>query len=211
MVPPIVKLLVLLLAVPAQYFISLWMNPKPEQSPIQVVRVVTGFQNFCKKWFNPINWWTELKKYWLRITDDRGECIAVEIMKYRSVAGHFGNSPSPRTKRPNNVEFRVGKVFLHKSLGYHGVIVGWDDHAKAPDRWLDDHGGRNNAVNSQPYFSVLPDDQESHEKHDYVSQSDIEIVTGRKIKNDFIADYFEEFNGTVYLARPFLRKLYPED
>lgn len=38
MVPPIVKLLVLLLAVPAQYFISLWMNPKPEQSPIQVVR-----------------------------------------------------------------------------------------------------------------------------------------------------------------------------
>lgn len=35
-------------------------------------------------------------------------------------------SLAPRTKRPMRVAYRVGQVIRHKTLGYRGVIVGWD-------------------------------------------------------------------------------------
>lgn len=50
-------------------------------------------------------------------------------MKYRSELGYFGNSPKPRRNRPDNVKYKVGQVFVHKSEDYHGVIIGWDVHA----------------------------------------------------------------------------------
>lgn len=142
--------------------------------------------------------------------DDRGECIAKEVMKYQNSAGHFAYSPKPRRNRPEKVKYRVGQVFKHKWLGYHGVIIGWDEHAKAPDQWLDEHGGRENLI-FQPHYAVLPDKRESTLARDYVNQDDIEIVASRKIMNDFITDYFEDSDGTLYSPRPFLRELYPED
>ena len=78
----------------------------------------------------PTTWLDELQKLWFYLTDDRGECVAVEVMKYRSDVGYFGNSPEPRQRRPANLKYRIGQVFLHKSAGYHGVIIGWDEHAR---------------------------------------------------------------------------------
>lgn len=39
-------------------------------------------------------------------------------------------SLAPRTKRPIRVAYRVGQVIRHKTLGYRGVIVGWDYEAQ---------------------------------------------------------------------------------
>lgn len=212
MVRPVVQLLILLLAIPAQYLISLWTSPGSDQTSIQVLRVLTALQGFCKKWFNPANWLKELEKVWLQITDDQGQCIAVEVMKYRSREGHFTNSPKPRTSHPGKVKYRIGQVFQHKSRGYHGVIIGWDEHAKAPDQWFDDHGEKDDPEQKlQPHYAVLPDEKDSPERRDYVRQDDIEIVSNRKIMNEVTVDYFEGFDGVVYLPRPFLKELYPED
>ena len=99
-------------------------------------RLVTTLQEFCKKWFVPKTWLDELKKLWFYLTDNQGQCVAVEVMKYRSEVGYFGNSPEPRHERSAKVKYRVGQVFLHKSAGYHGVIIGWDTHARVWNFWL---------------------------------------------------------------------------
>ena len=31
---------------------------------------------------------------------------------------------------------RVGQVVKHKRWGYRGVIIGWDEKARAPESWL---------------------------------------------------------------------------
>ena len=93
-------------------------------------RLVTTLQEFCKKWVLPKTWLDELKQLWFYLTDNRGQCVAVEVMKYRSNVGYFGNSPEPRHERTAKVKYKIGQVFLHKSAGYHGVIIGWDDHAR---------------------------------------------------------------------------------
>ena len=101
-----------------------------QETPLYFSRLVTSLQEFCEKWFKPKTWLEELKKLWFYLIDDQGECIAVEVMKYRSDVGYFGNSPQPRQARPDKVKYRVGQVFLEKSTGFHGVIIGWDDHAR---------------------------------------------------------------------------------
>ena len=73
--------------------------------------------------------------------DDQGECIAKEVMKYQNSAGHFAYSPKPRRNRPEKVKYRVGQVFKHKWLGYHGVIIGWDEHAKVRTMYYNNNSG----------------------------------------------------------------------
>ncbi len=36
-----------------------------------------------------------------------------------------------RSPRPSKVFYRVGQVVRHKILGYHGVIIGWDETIKS--------------------------------------------------------------------------------
>lgn len=45
-------------------------------------------------------------------------------------------SPSVRSPRSDNVQFHVGQVIRHKTHGYRGVIVGWDETVRAPEQWL---------------------------------------------------------------------------
>ncbi|XP_028416176.1 uncharacterized protein LOC114539799 [Dendronephthya gigantea] len=212
MARPVVQLLVLLLAIPAQYLITIWSSQTTNDSSIKVRKLVTTLSDFGKKWIQPKTWLDELKRLWFYLTDNRGECVAVEVMKYRSNVGYFANSPRPRHERPPKMKYRIGQVFLHKSAGYHGVIVGWDDHARATDTWLENVYGREAAEKRlEPHYAVLPDQSENDNLHAYVSQDDIEIVLNRKIENSLIDDYFEAFNGIGYEPRQFLKKLYPKD
>lgn len=212
MARPVVQLLILLLAIPAQYFITLWGSNSTDDTSIKVRKLVTTLQEFCKKWFVPKTWLDELKKLWFYLTDNQGQCVAVEVMKYRSEVGYFGNSPEPRHERSAKVKYRIGQVFLHKSAGYHGVIIGWDTHARAPDTWLEEHYGSSGMEKSfEPHYAVLPDQSENEKIQMYVSQDDIEIISNRKIENDVINDYFEAFDGITYQPRPFLKQLYPKD
>lgn len=39
-------------------------------------------------------------------------------------------------QRAPNVEFRVGDVVFHENQQFRGVIIGWDEKAKAPEKYL---------------------------------------------------------------------------
>lgn len=95
-----------------------------------VFRLVESYQGFFKKWLLPKTWLNELKNIWSLLNDSQGECVAIEVMKYKSKEGYYGNNPKPRHLRPSNIKYRVGQVFVHNTAGYHGIIIGWDDHAR---------------------------------------------------------------------------------
>ncbi len=56
------------------------------------------------------------------------DVLAIEVFNYRKTLTNFGESSLVRTKRPNNALFRVGQVV--KSMGWNGVIIGWDETAQ---------------------------------------------------------------------------------
>lgn len=55
---------------------------------------------------------------------------AIEVLQYRERAGYFTTSLDVRNERPFHLRYRIGQVVRHRTLGYKGVIVGWDLEAK---------------------------------------------------------------------------------
>jgi hypothetical protein len=58
---------------------------------------------------------------------------AIEVLQYRERAGYFATSLDVRNERPLHLRYRIGQVVKHRTLGYKGVIVGWDLQAKVLD------------------------------------------------------------------------------
>lgn len=48
--------------------------------------------------------------------------------------------------RAPHVEFRVGDVITHTKLNFRGVIIGWDEHAIAPEKFLKVAHGENKVI-----------------------------------------------------------------
>jgi hypothetical protein len=61
------------------------------------------------------------------------ESPAIEVLQYRERAGYFATSVDVRNERPLHLRYRIGQVVKHRTLGYKGVIVGWDLKAKVLD------------------------------------------------------------------------------
>ena len=55
------------------------------------------------------------------------------------------------------IDFKVGQVIKHKKWGYNGVIIGWDETAKAPREWIKRNHGENKHWKRQPNYSILVD------------------------------------------------------
>lgn len=60
----------------------------------------------------------------------KNESPAIEVLRYRQKAGYFTASLDARNERPFHLHYRIGQVVKHRTLGYKGVIVGWDLQAK---------------------------------------------------------------------------------
>jgi hypothetical protein len=58
------------------------------------------------------------------------ESPAIEVLQYRQKAGYFAASVDVRNERPLHLRYRIGQVVKHRTLGYKGVVVGWDLQAK---------------------------------------------------------------------------------
>ena len=116
---------------------------------------------------------------------------------------HFAASRAPRT-RSSRVLYRVGQVIRHKRWGYRGVIVGWDEYAKAPEFWLrmnhpqdkpvergsflsNFRGGGNIYLTlqqwrQQPNYAILVDKRDRPDGQEtYVPQENIEIIANTKV------------------------------
>jgi len=104
------------------------------------------------------------------------------------------------------------QVVKHKKWGYHGVIMGWDNTARAPEEWLKEMHGENTHWRDQPNYAVLVDTRDRPAPQmTYVPQENIEVIKNKKILHPRVDDYFENYDGAQYLPRPWLRALYPRD
>jgi len=177
---------------------------------------------------------TEIRENWLRVepwrkwcwgfmhlrlrdlldpyADPLGECPAVEVFRLRDKNGYFGQSTEPRDVRPPHIQFRVGQVIKHKKWGYRGVIIGWDEKARAPQEWLAQMHQDNDRWQHQPNYAILVDTRDrAAPQITYVPQENIEVVKHTKILHPNVEDYFENFDGSQYLPRPWLRSIYTRD
>lgn len=141
-----------------------------------------------------------------------GESPAFEVLKFREKDGYFANSAEIRNPKPPFVKYRVGQVVKHKLWGYHGVIIGWDEVAKAPEDWLKQMHGDKAGWRTQPNYSVLVDTRDrSVPQVTYVPQENLVVVKQVKIIHPNTEEFFENFDGSQYLPRPWLKGLYPRD
>ncbi|EDV24793.1 uncharacterized protein TRIADDRAFT_56958 [Trichoplax adhaerens] len=206
-----VQMMLLVLAVPAQYYLA---SVSSNDRSYYTKRLVGNIQNWYSSYFNLTTW-----KWWLdslmldALEIEEGFCPAVEVEKFRSGDENFAKSTIPRTPRPPHVRYRIGQVIRHRQWGYRGVIVGWDPVAKAPKEWLDHmHPADKPHWRKKANYLVLVDTRDRlTPQSTYVAEENIEILTNRKIIHPKVGDHFEEFDNSRYIPRPWLRKVYPDD
>lgn len=197
---------IILLVVPAQYFITqCWKPASADKQQQNVKELVRQFGNWKSKIFSKATWqqwFKDIQDSFLNYkhvavekaksyttssasTYEVGAEVALEpseraILKRRDMDGNFAASAVPRNPRPAHIKYRIGQVIRHKTYGYRGVIVGWDATAKAPEGWLDTMHGKNRPPPNTPYYAVLVDI--SYEFYEdgatvYLAQDSFSIVT----------------------------------
>lgn len=213
---------VLLLCVPIQYFIVQYSGTSETTRTYQISNMVSQIRDFQSRWFRIEPWTRWCQSLVLKITEgalskpsaaeDLGESPAFEVLKYREKDGFFGTSADIRITRGPHVKFRVGQVVKHKRWGYRGVIVGWDETARAPEAWLKQMHENNRHWRDQPNYSILVDTRDrTAPQLTYVPQENIEVAKGTKVLHPNVDEFFETYDGSQYLPRPWLRGLYPRD
>jgi len=218
-----VQLAALFLCVPAQLLISQYIGSTESNRTYAISQLVGQWTHIQENWLRVESWKSWCKRLLnlnmrdimldpLGLMDPLGECPAVEVFKFRDKDGYFGQSPEPRDARPPHVQFRVGQVVKHKRWGYRGVIIGWDETARAPASWLEEMHKGNPTWRGQPNYAVLVDTRDRPAPQiTYVPQENLEVVKHTAILHPSTEDYFENFDGSQYLPRPWLRTVYPRD
>jgi len=218
-----VQLAALFLCVPAQLLISQYMGSTESNRTYAISQLVGQWTHIQENWLRVESWKSWCKRLLnlnmrdimldpLGLMDPLGECPAVEVFKFRDKDGYFGQSPEPRDARPPHVQFRVGQVVKHKRWGYRGVIIGWDETARAPASWLEEMHKGNPTWRGQPNYAVLVDTRDRPAPQiTYVPQENLQVVKHTAILHPSTEDYFENFDGSQYLPRPWLRTVYPRD
>lgn len=221
----VIQLGLLLLCVPVQFYISShWSfdNKQRDHSLKSLINTVQEYKESFLEWESWKRWSSQLLQKFHKSWNSRNlneatvnlpaESPAIEVLTYRNKYGFFGASAEIRHYRSEGVKFRIGQVVTHKIWGYSGVIIGWDEYAKAPESWLEVmHPADKKHWKDMPNYAVLVDVRDrSSPQVTYVPQENLAVVN-RNIKHPQLDNYFSEFDGVQYLPRPWLRTLYPSD
>jgi len=209
----LLQLLLLMSAVPLQYFLTRSSSESTRAFDLQ--NVLTGLSHLKTKFLN-ISYWTKLCTNLLGIWvgQESGTSPSFpDVISTSPTDGQYGTSMEIRHPRPPFVKFRVGQVIKHKSWNYRGVIIGWDEVAKASESWLNAmHPKDKPEYRTMPNYAVLIDTRDRlAPQMSYVVQENIEVVTGTVIFHPLVDDYFEHFDGKQYVPRPWLKTIYPND
>ncbi|XP_069690713.1 uncharacterized protein [Periplaneta americana] len=179
----VIQLGLLFLCVPAQYLLSGNIGTGAGRSQA-VLQLVNEFKSLHDSWLKLESWklrWLRFVSWILRAIiqpDDsshkyENESPAVEVMRFREQAGYFATSLEVREERPSHLRFRVGQVVRHRTLGYRGVIVGWDLQAKTLRNW--------------PHYAILVDDRDySGSRMTYVVQEQLELLKNTEVRGSIL-------------------------
>ncbi|XP_064628379.1 uncharacterized protein LOC135487980 [Lineus longissimus] len=213
------QLSLLVLAVPTQFLISkYWISTQSQRNYAikDIVKTAAGFSDKYLSWQSWKTWCEGLISGQSDASSSsrgQGESPAVDVIKQKEPEGYFASSPTPRSPRPSHVKFRVGQVIRHKRWGYRGIIIGWDETAKAPESWLQqNHPPGKGHWRQHPNYSVLVDTRDRMQPQTtYVAEENMDVVSDTKVIHPEIDDYFENYDGAQYIPRPWLREVYPRD
>lgn len=217
-----IQLGLLLLCVPAQYLLSGNIGTGSGRSQA-VLQLVNDVKHIRDSWFKLESWkarWLQFVSWLLKgfIKPDEvnesnaQESPAIEVLRYREKVRYFASSTAVRNERPSHLRYRVGQVVRHRTLGYRGVIIGWDLEAQAPEFWLQLHYGNAKTLRSWPHYAILIDKRDYKGSHvTYVVQEQLELLRNTEIEHSDIKENFEYFDGAQYIPREKLRTIYPKD
>ncbi|GAB1605016.1 clp protease adapter protein ClpF, chloroplastic-like isoform X1 [Argonauta hians] len=210
----VLQLGLLLLVIPFQYIITRISPTSESQRTHQLQSFVKSLSDFKQKylsWDIWRQWCYDLYESVNSKKPDSDSKTSQDEESEEESPAYFASSLKPRLRRPSNVEFRVGQVVKHKILGYHGVIIGWDEVAIAPKSWLErNHPPSKSHWKTMPNYSILVDTRDRLAPQiTYVPQENIQVISHTQIFHPEIDNYFEKYDGTQYLPRPSIRRIYP--
>ncbi|XP_044232693.1 uncharacterized protein si:dkey-261l7.2 [Thunnus albacares] len=220
----VLQLVLLLSAVPAQYFISRWSG----NSAAQRYHATTRFLRMCREWrasfFNGTAWMEWANQQISKVTSLVGfgqeeelapQSFAIESMIYDNDQGFFGASKEVRSPRPPYVFLRVGEVVLERKGHMVGVVVSWDPEMRAPPEWVDRvyaASSEGTTAERTPHYKVLfSGPGPSSLLIAYLPQTQLERITGMRPDIPTLESYFTHFDGNRFIMQPWLKEIYPED
>jgi hemimethylated DNA binding protein len=139
---------------------------------------------------------------------------AREVDEYLMNEVYFAQSKTPRNRRlSSSVVYSVGQIVQHKTAKYVGVIIGWDEVAKAPPKWIQRYYGNRKGVELTTHYLILVDSRYSASgvPYHYVPQEDLEPGPQQQLRCPEVAEYFEGFRNGRHVPKPWLRTQYPQD
>lgn len=237
---PKIKLLLLIFALPAQYYLGqYWSNDYHEQNEA-FQEIVTSFTKFKSNYLNSeawMKWYIDFviehpvkfhKKSSKVMGNKKGSQneenyqkkydIAIEVFNLRKSFVNYAESSRTRSPRPSKVQFRVGDVIRHKKINAYGVIIGWDETAMVshPKEWFKNvNEAEMSVIMNEPHYAVLLDEKSQTIKNQfkgYFYQDDIELVpNGVRVVNHLISSYFDKYKDGRYVSGKFLHAVYPND
>lgn len=206
---PTVIFLMILFSVPLQFYLS----PKSSSdAKYYVFRFIEQLRSYYEAIFPSSEEKFGEQPYGEDISSMLDDTLTDDIVKDKSsISELFGGSDEPRDPRDPKIKYRVGQVIRHRLHNYRGVIIAWDEKAKAPEWWLRRaHKDRKDLLDL-PNYTVLIDTRDRlHPQMGYVAEENI-VVSSGAVVHPLVKHYFESFDGRCYKSRPWHRKVYPND
>lgn len=216
------QLVLLLSAVPAQYFITRWSGSTAAQRYHATARLLRVWKEWRTSFLNGTAWmdWAsqQMSKVQSLVGFGQGqmpeESLALESLLYDNDLGFFGASKTVRSPRPPYVFLRVGEVVMERKGHLVGVVVSWDPEMRAPQEWVDRvySSFEDNKAENTPHYKVLfSGPGPSSVLVGYLPQTQLERITGMRPDIPTLERYFTHFDGERFVMQDWLRELFPED
>ncbi|XP_040919655.1 si:dkey-261l7.2 [Toxotes jaculatrix] len=217
------QLVLLLSAVPAQYFISRWSGSTAVQRYHATTRLLRIWKEWRTSYLNGTAWmdWANQQMSHVKSLVGLGqgdqvvhELPPIETMLYDNDQGYFGASKTVRSPRPPYVFLRVGEVVLERKGHMVGVVVSWDPELRAPLEWVNKMYSSPEDITAEktPHYKVLfSGPGPSSLLVAYLPQTQLERITGMRPDIPTLENYFTHFDGERFVMQPWLRELFPED
>ncbi|KAM9840116.1 uncharacterized protein ACBR49_015521 isoform 1-T1 [Aulostomus maculatus] len=219
--PAVLQLVLLLSAVPAQYFISRWCGTTAVQRYHATTRFLRMWREWRASYLNGTAWmdWANQQiskvKSWAGVGQEGEEAqgpLAVEMMMFDNDRGFFGASKDVRSPRPPYVFLRVGQVVMERKGHRIGVVVSWDPEMRAPKEWIEKMHSEAPAAENTPHYKVLFNGPgPSSLLVAYLPQTQLERMTGMRPDIPTLENYFTHFDGERFALQPWLKQIFPED
>lgn len=216
----VLQLVLLLSAVPAQYFISRWSGTTAAQrfhATTRLLKIWRDWRTYFDVWMDWANQQMSKVQSFLGLAQDEDmlqKTLALEAMVHDNDQGFFGASKTARSPRPPYVFLRVGEVVMERNGNLVGVVVSWDPEMRAPQEWVDRVYASSEGVTAEntPHYKVLfSGPGPSSVLVGYLPQTRLERITGMRPDIPTLEKYFTHFDGERFVMQPWLRELFPED